>query len=407
MTRDARKHWPARIALVALGVLIGLVGLIGLVNYTAKLRELAQPRPADVPDPADVTGPPVFHETGPVGPPAPTNPNASLVVTEFLHDQPEHRTRVVRYDFKNGQVQPPETLWEGPYRRFGIPDGLQPIIEGRYLVALSGSVIDLREKTLIHEGAGRLMEVRGDRVVSALLNDSRKVERLVAFNLRTRAIEKLTDREVEEFTLRCEATLPGERSPDGLKSVYVSDDKSLKLYRVGQRSKQLGRLEIDPYSSVAVWLDNEHFLTQDGNGQLIEVDLDGARVPVMQVPVEEKTARWSGFQRDTDGRIIYACGRERFVINTEAKTWERGAWVSHGHGFEESSLGDDQKRRVYRYKGTEILRSPFWTRLGHEALTTESYIAVKVESDLCVWFAGTGEWTTLGTHTHQIAGWIK
>ncbi len=189
MTRNERKRWLTRIALVA------LAGLIGLTLW---LRWRTQSR-------TDLEfGPAVLHATGPLGP---TDPDASLVVTETLHGEHEHQTRAVRYDFKNGQVQPPETLWEGPYRRFGSLS-LQPIIENRYLVSFGGSVIDLREKALIHEGAGRLIEVRGDRVVSAFVNDSGKLGRLVAFNPRTRAIEKLTDREAEEFRLRGEDSCP-------------------------------------------------------------------------------------------------------------------------------------------------------------------------------------------------------
>ena len=397
MTRDARKRRPAYIALVA------LAGLIGL---TVWLRERTRPRPDDEFGPAvlqaaDAAGPAVLHATGPLGP---TDPDASLLVTEYLHDQPEHRTRVVRYDFKSGRVHPPETLWEGPARRFGSL-GLQPMIENRYLVSASGSVIDLREKTLIHDGAGRLLDVRGDRVVSGFYDPDRgMLVRLVAFNWRTRAIEKLTDREAEAIALS--SKLLGERAPDGMKSVTARDG-SLTLHRVGHPPKEWGRFQIGEHPlPFGLWLDDDRFLTQDGNGNLLAVGPDGARVPVVRVPVEEKTARWPHFRRDADGRIIYACGREQFLINADAKTWERCEWESRGHGFEESS--DGQHRRVYRYKGTEIARSPFWTRLGpYEALTTTSYIAVWVERDLRVWSAGTGKWTTLGKHTDQIAGWIK
>ena len=385
MTRDARKRWPTLIALVA------LAGLIGLALWWR-----TQPRPADE------FGPAVLHTTDPLGP---TDPDASLVVAEMLHDQPEHRTRVVRYDFKNGRMQPPETLWEGSYHRFGDLGGRPPIIENRYLVAGNGSVFDLREKALIHEGAGRLMEARGDRVVSGFYDPDRgTLERLVAFNWRTRAIEKLTDREAETIALG--SKLLGERSPDGTKSVTARGG-SLTLHRVGHPSKDWGQFQIgeDP-PPFGLWLDNDRFLTQDGNGNLLAVGPDGARVPVVQVPVEEKTTRWPYFRRDSDGRIIYTCGRERFLINADAKTWERSEWDSLGHGFEESS--DGQSRRVYRYKGTEIARSPFWTRMGpYEALTTPSYMAVFVESDLLVWSAGAGKWTKLSDRHCQIAGWIK
>jgi hypothetical protein len=386
MARDTRKRWLARITLVA------LAGLIGLAVW---LRWRTQPRLDKAPGPA------VLHETGPLGP---TDPDASLVVTESLHDKPEHRTRVVRYDFKNGRVQPPETLWEGSYQRFGSLGGLPPIVANRYLVAASGSVIDLQEKTLIHEGAGRLLEVRGDRVVSGVSNDWGKLERLAAFNFRTCVIDKLTDREAEEFRLRSE--LREERSPDGMKSVVASKNV-LTLFHVGHPPKEWGIFKLGDYPTHSgLWIDNERFLTQDGNGNLLTVRLDGTRVPVMRVPLEAKTKSSPYFRRDTDGRIIYSCSGTQFFIDTEAKSWERCEWESRGHGFEESC--DDQMRRIYRYKGTEIARSPFWTRMGpYEALTTESYIAVFVESDLLVWSAGTGKWTTLGTRTDQIAGWIK
>jgi hypothetical protein len=247
------------------------------------------------------------------------------------------------------------------------------------------------------------MEVRGDRVVSGVYDDSGKLERLVAFNLRTQVIDKLTDREAEEFTLR--SKLLGERSPDGMKSVQEGKN-SLTLCQVGHPPKELGTFKVGEYPShSALWLDNHRFLTHDGNGNLLAVGLDGVRVPMMQVPVEEKKDGTAYFRRDTDRRIIYRCGREQFLINAEAKTWERCEWDSRGHGFEESC--DDRMHRVYRYKGTEIARSPFWTRLGPETLTTDSYIAVWIESDLRVWSAGTGNWTTLGKQTDQIAGWIK
>lgn len=386
MTRDARKPWQTRIALFSLA---GLIGAAGWLCWRT------QPRPNDT------IGPAVLHATGPLGP---TAPDAALVVTEYLRDQPEHRIRVVRHDFKSGRAQPPETLWEGSYRQFGSLN-LQPIIANRYLVAGSGSVIDLQEKALIHKSAGRLMEVRGGRVVSGVHN-SGKFERPVAFNLRTRAIEKLADHEAEEFMMRSE--LPEERSPDGMKSVTVRENV-LTLVHVGHPSKRLGTFKVGEHPlSPGLWLDNERFLTQDGSGNLLAVGLDGVRVPVVQIPVVENKNDWPYLRRDADGRIIYACGRERFLIDADAKTWERCEWESLGHGFEESSLGDDQRRRVYRYKGTEIARSPFWTRIGpYEALATDGYIAVWIEHDLCVWSAGTGHWTTLGAHTDQIAGWLK
>lgn len=445
MTRDARKRWLTRITLAA------LTGLIGLGMW---LPWGFSPRPADAPGPddqavpaaapgpavpqaADVTGPVVLQaadeinapdtrETGPLGP---LGPDVSLVVAELeaVPGRHAHRTRVIRYDFKNGQVQPPETVWDGPFDHFNYPASWQPIIENRYLFAANGSVLDLQEKILIHQGAGRLIEVSGDRVISGVYSPEGELERLVAFSLQARAIEQLTDHELE--TLIPRSHLIGPRSPDGMKCVFCWDD-TLLLQRVGQPTKDLGRVNVGENNFYpGLWLDNERFLTQDGYGNLLTVGLDGVRVPVVrvpikplprwegpalfpdvlpvQVPVEEEVNSWFEFRRDADGRIIYECnGREHFFINTEAKTWERCQWESRGHGFAERSLGDDKCRRIWRYKGTEIARSPYCA-FGTAAKTTEGYIAVFVESGLCVWSVGTGKWTNLGTRTHCIAGWIK
>ncbi len=408
MTRDARKRWLTRITLVA------LTGLIGLGVW---LRWGTPPRPADAPGPDDTaipawllheTVPPVFHKTGPLGPPG---TDASLVVAENFSARPEHRIRVVRYDFKNGRVQPPETLWEGSYRDFF---GAEALIENRYLVCSWGGVIDLQEKTLIHKGVGRLIDVLDDRVVSGVYKDAFDLERPVSFNLRTRTIEKLTECEVNEFEQRGSSGFwRGIRSPDRMKSVEAWS-YSLTLNHVGQPPKEWGRFNRTGLHRAGLWLDNERFLTQDDYGNLLTVGLDGVRVPVMEIPVAEKNLTWhlfapDGFERDADGRIIYTCGRECFFINTEAKTWERCEWKSLGHGFEQGCFRDDQGRSVYRYKGTEILRAPDWTHVLEtpEALTTEGYIAVWAGRRVRVWFAGTGEWTTLGENTRFLAGWIK
>jgi hypothetical protein len=390
VTRDTRKRWRRRIAVVAI--------LVAMLGITALLRVLTRGHLGEK------FGPAVFHETGPLGP---TDPDASLIVTEHGGEGGKvTRCRVVRYDFKSGQIQPPETVWEGPWSQFVASHEL---IDNRYLVSGCGSVIDLKEKTLIHEGAGRLIEVCGDRVVSGFFNDRDKLERLLSFNLRTRAIEKLTDRETEAITFRAtESRLPSEVSPDGTKVVHGYRDQ-ITLYRVGHPPKNLGRFKIGemPFES-GVWLNDEYFLTQDGNGKLLTVNLDGVRVPVVQIPVKEQDShRWQ-LQRDADGQIIYSCGSESFSIDAEAKTWkrcERCEWASLGHGFERS--GDDQYRFIYRYKGTEIARAPFFTRLGPIEATTNGYIAVWVGGSLGVWSAGTGKWTTLEVRTHQIAGWIQ
>src|SRR5262245_578115 len=101
MTQDTRKRWRRRIALVAV--------LLGVLGFPALLRAVTRHHP----DP-DI-GPAVLRDTGRLGPP---DPDASLIVTEHEAEGGKvTRCRVVRYEFKSGRIQSPETVWEGSWNQ--------------------------------------------------------------------------------------------------------------------------------------------------------------------------------------------------------------------------------------------------------------------------------------------------
>jgi hypothetical protein len=167
-----------------------------------------------------------------------------------------------------------------------------------------------------------------------------------------------------------------------------------------------------------LWLDSERFLTQDGNGNLITVALDGTRTPVVSIPVPREMFNSPTLERDPDGRIIYWCdgdgpGLDTFFIDADAKTWERCERVSLGHGFDASWSPDWLGRYTVRHRGEEIgdpRPGPGAGRAlpNRDAAATDGRLAlVGQDRRVRVWSAGTGTWTTLDLHADDFIAWLK
>jgi hypothetical protein len=303
-------------------------------------------------------------------------------------------------------------VWEGPSDFFSVAWKHQ-IVGNRFVVTATGGVIDVWEKRALHEGSGELLEATDERVVSGRdCGSSQPRNRIVSFNLLTRKAQRLTGREAEPYAL------PGKRSPDGTKSVETMFSE-LVLHRVGHPPQSLGHFWV--HQSVnssnkgdppVLWLDADRFLTQDGNGRLIAVALDGTRTPVVNVPAKLGVIGAPHLFRNPDGRIVYWCGLEAFAIDVEAGTGERCEWASLGSGFDASWEPDWRTRHVIRYRGEEIGRLRGWPHNTGHAVSTDGYVAIADERDgsstgVQVWSAGTAKWIDLDVRAAPIVGWMK
>ncbi|HJZ56078.1 MAG TPA: hypothetical protein VKE74_14015, partial [Gemmataceae bacterium] len=160
------------------------------------------------------------------GPEAPQPGDVSLLLVERVShfDGP---FRLVRVTFRDGQVLPPETLWEDHDRFFKrtIPitrafvhradddwedddwtdddpifdhSSFYHVIDNRFVVTRDGGVFDVIEGQVLHRGPGRLIEVDGQAVVHGMRKNPRRNkypvwENVTAFDLRTRRAERRDD----------------------------------------------------------------------------------------------------------------------------------------------------------------------------------------------------------------------
>jgi hypothetical protein len=317
--------------------------------------------------------------------------------------------RLLGVEFLGDEVRPPETIWEGEVDFFGGP-GRPRVVGGRYVITPRGGVIDVWAKEVVQSPGHELLDIVGGRVVTRV-GSSRCPNDVLALDLRTQAVEPLAGADRERYEM------PGVRSTDGKKSVETVGSEII-VHRPGHPPRPVGSFSVQtcpvsgrPEKLPVLWLDEEQFLTQDGNGHLVRVSLDGVRTPVATVPVRT-AAGATHLARHLDGRIIYECGAEAFVIHPTAGIWERPEWLALGYGFEASWEENEFSERTVRHRGRTIGQCPCWP--GGTA-SAEGFLAVAVSTHgatsgwdaVRVWSAKTGTWSTVAVRPAALVGWAR
>jgi hypothetical protein len=296
---------------------------------------------------------------------------------------------------------------------FGDPAKAQ-LVEGRFVVTEHGGVIDVKEKRIINdETRGYLRGVEKPLVVYRLYDPysptglvrhaAGRAEQfgVFAFNLDTRTRSRPEARHWY---------LEGIVSPDRSMSITQSSWDDLYLNRLDGSQKKLAdgkQVTASKYARLGqfelhrpvLWLDNQRFLTQEANGQLITIDVDGRQERVCQIdgvpPVLDAPRLW----RDAKGRIIYSCGRSEHVIDIARKTAMPLEEYALGHGFETTVQADASGAREFFFEEQ---------RLGGGVVAPEK---VRTAPEvIAIWELGYRDlprgvrvlWTRLGAQWHCI-----
>jgi hypothetical protein len=350
-----------------------------------------------------------------------------LYVVEFARSGKADtwRDRLLRLTLRPDRTLRDEVLLTTKPGFFRDPARAQ-IINGRFIVTEHGGVIDVKEGRIINdETRGYLRGVEKSLVVYRLYDPYSPIGLVrqppgraeqfgvFAFNLETRT------------RIRPEAKhwyLEGIVSPDRSRSITHSSWDDLYLNLVDGTQKKLADGKQVTASKYArhgqfelhrpvLWLDNDRLLTQEANGKLITLYVDGRREPVCDIdgvpPVLDAPRLW----RDAKGRIIYTCGRSEHVIDVARKTATPLEEYALGHGFETTVQTEANGAREFFFEGQRLGSGVV---VPEKVRTAPEVIAILEQGYRDLPRGVRVLWTKLGAQWHSIdldyggiVGWVE
>lgn len=359
--------------------------------------------------------------------------NYSLILAEYGEDLTGEQTQtLVRYRFKAGQIVATQRLLTTRTLDLRYDLGPNLIYRKRFIITNRGDVIDLTTGRIIWKSDGDLVAVDRDSDSVIIRADRDTGQDIYAFDLNS-----FRYRRVQRPGLWA---MPGVRSPGGQLSASGTTDEveewpvsgKISLWRPDGKEVCLGEFprESDDHCSglpgrpTFLWLDDRHLLTQQGNGNLVRVDITGKVEPLLTIPDVKTRGCGPQLRRDADNNIYYD---DAWLIHVTESSWpwpgdrpwfvvensyEPYLWQGNGNEFASEFRQDPAYGQKILHRGIEIGR--WWsgsvvTAPGHIAL-----IFGPVGSNLGypegvkVWSVENKKWTTITPKwLTAIIGWVE
>lgn len=323
--------------------------------------------------------------------------------------------QLFRYDFLDGVFTGKEEIISSEEIRYDY--WRDRIHRNRYLVTASGDVVDIPEKKILHLSDGELHRIEDERIY--IRNSKSGKEGLYYFDIQTKKYElvrrfdrrmwfgKLSPNGVRSVSYRCPV---GEQCGFEISELYK---RSVKLEIESSSIKRGDFSTFEIYEPPVHWLDDERFITQRKNGELIVVAVKGTVAPLVKIKIEKNPLWNPRIYLNARNEIVYDC-ENKYVIDPLNKRY-REVTNSLGNGF--SVLDNPEVKsnwgtgKIYQFNGAEIGR--FW---ANEPSTVKNYLAVVYGQDntnlgypdgVKVWNNITKTWTTFEIDSlPEIVGWI-
>lgn len=352
--------------------------------------------------------------------------NMSLIISTINNSGPrlEH---IMQYQFVNGDLVSTETVFTHPVVNPYFTDS--QLHQNRYLISKYGDILDIRTGEVAYgadSGAKylKLKAIDGDKVIVY----SEDTGQYYSYNL-----EK---RECSTLTTPTKWALPGCVSPDGTKSITVEHPVNLwgcneiLLHTLDGSNTSLGTNFCEQLSWASshfpavpvMWLDNQSFITQVSNGEIVVVRDDGTIEPVVKINLSQEihpSTLQLGllsalFSADSSGNIIYrlyyayypaqepGANVKWFTIDTVNKSYSPCCteWIDIGHGFEAAVIADNNNFSI-RYNGEYIGEAWFtyyYAKTAEGHLAVVSYYArerAAAAEGVKVWSNANNKWTAI------------
>jgi hypothetical protein len=345
--------------------------------------------------------------------------SALYVIENLTSDRGVVETRnLVRLSMDRENKLVKETLLSKDQRFFGH-DGGHRIVLGRFIVTKYAGIIDVQAGKVINdEQDGEVLGVEDGKVVYRIDNTFR-LSGVFSFDLKELKVAMVKKGEHWD--------LPGVKSPDKTMSIETQGfyDGVIRLHRLGKEPKELAKDFRITYSYLAsaflkgapcLWLDGEYILAGQTNRKLVILTTQGAvetSIEIKDAPAEVLSPPY--LWRDTQGKIIYTCGGEDFLIDVPNRVASPLKSYSLGHDFEASVAVDKYSRRSVFYKGKAIGQ---WVFNDREAVTAPGLIAftyvrpseganLGYPDGIAVWNTRVGDWQTIKMWVNDLIGWSR
>lgn len=242
--------------------------------------------------------------------------------------------QIYRFDLENGEVVSKE-LVVSTEETIYFHGSTDRIYQNRFLVTDGGEIFDLVEKKMILNEAGDLHRIEGNKIFYRVNRSDR--QGLFVYDLENRQYAKVGEAD--------DRMLFAELSPDGTKSLEWSCpvDEGCRIemrefgkgvtrvfkgdFRVQRDSRACERVEVPVF-----WVDNERFLTQKDNGEILLGNVNGRIKKLLKFKINELPGGNPKFFRDKNGRIVYQCVLD-FLIDVDKKAVS--IYNPLGEGFSE------------------------------------------------------------------------
>ncbi len=321
------------------------------------------------------------------------------------------KQHLVRYRFSDGEVVSRDIVFTALTNRVSFGLGQNHIYQNRFVITNWADIIDVHTGKLLHNGIGEYVAAEAGRIISHV--EHVDVRGYFYFDLKTNRYARLKK--------PGKWALPGELSPDQTKSVSSEfGSQEIWLHTLKGKKKLLGtgftvllsEFCCDLPKPPLLWLYNGRILTQKSNGEIVILRLNGMVEPLLKIPIEKGSDTNPSLDRNFDGRIVYRCSGEAYLIDVENKKYATYEWQPLGSGFDEETEVSPEYGQIIRFNGREIGR--WWSGV---AKTTAGFVALQygdVGSNLGypkgvkVWNNITEKWVTLDAKwTNEIIGWIE
>jgi len=299
--------------------------------------------------------------------------NISLITYEYTPKKGviDNDPKLVKYTFEKGKLSSRHEIYKAGSSALPYFGGKSTILQNRYIINWSGDIFDLKTKKIIFNLIGHdfYTEILEDRIIykhrpfSTLLskNDSIRhslIESLYYyFDLKERKLIQITSG--KQYLV--EGVLSQNREM-GLEFIIYSyyflqvDSSSKKEVVVNY----CGKIFLNKYMSEPIklfdslevginlissfqpelpilWIDNENFLTQRRNGQLILADIHGKMKNFPKLTGLINELRSPSLFKNKKGRIIYHCPTEKasnYVVDIDNLTLKKHPnTIEIGNGY--------------------------------------------------------------------------